>query len=332
MSYVYWLQKQGPAHARALTLVDIGCRGGPPEWLRAWPGTLRGIGIDPDQEEIARLQADPRWPAFQFQAAWIGHPDFEKHLPEGFDRARWRSFNNSTWRRTSSSLAQQVRAEQVPPGDPGQQKAPPPTLSLAHVSEGLQPDLLKIDTDGHDLEVLESGPEVLKKTLAVSIEIQLQGPSHPKANTFSNIDHHLRHAGFELFDLRVHRHSRAALPAPFWGHGASPTFGGQTVWGDAFYARDIVATPWEIGDRIWTLLALFEMAGLADCATEVALAHKLPPAALQALRRSWWRDGARWAQHWLNHQPERLAPLIPASLKARLLRLPGHFLWKPWRV
>jgi hypothetical protein len=307
-------------------VVDVGCRGGPPRWVHAWPGTLAGVGVDPDPAEIRRLCAEDRWPGFRWVAAWIGRPDGDEGLPEGMDRARWRAWNNRTWRRTSSDVAQRVRGMQVPPGDPGQQEAPPPWMTLDALAGEGRVDLLKVDTDGHDLEVLESGPETLSRALAVDVEVQLQGDAHPRANTFANIDALLRRAGFELFDLRLHRHSRAALPAPFLGWGGSPTHLGQTVWGDALYVRDAVATPWApLGERGWTLAAIFELAGLPDCAAELIDAGLVPGAdadARDAIGRGWWADGGEQARRWLGAHPSML--WLPEGRE-------NVHLWRPWR-
>lgn len=263
-----WLldQRQNPR----LVLVDIGCRDGPPNWLRDWPGRLSGVAVDPDPEEILRLQQRREWSEIRFLCGWVGDPSFEASLPAGHTRAQWRAANNHIWRRTSSAQAQEILRDYVPPGDPGQQTVAPPMHTLDDLTASLPLiDLLKVDTDGHHLEVLESGSSCLKRSLAVSVEVQFQGLPHPRAASFSNIDLLLRNAGFELFDLRLHRHSRAALPAPFWGTGPSPTFGGQTVWGDAFYARDPVAGAWKgEAERLWMLAGIFELAGLPPLAPE----------------------------------------------------------------
>lgn len=331
-----WMQSYGPVLVRDLSLLDVGCRGGPPEWLRRWPGRLTGVGVDPDQAEIAHLRGAARWPGMTWQAAWVGHEQAELGLPPGMNRARWRSHNNRTWRRTSSAVAQQVLAEVVPPGDPGQQTDPPPMTSVDALAAALSRiDVLKVDTDGHDLEVLESAASTLDRVLAVDVEVQLQGDPHPRANTFANIDRLVRAAGFELFDLRLHRHSRAALPSPFWGSGGSPTHTGQTVWGEAKYFRDPLASPWPqlTSDRGWMLAALFELAALPDCAVELVKAGFVPGAgddAVQALGRGWWRDGGTRAREWLMATPAKLGlPGLP-SIRDRMRRFPTERLWAPW--
>ncbi len=330
-----WMLEHAPEQARTLALVDVGCRGGPPEWLRRWPGRLVGVGVDPDTVEVARLTTEGAWPDVAFSAAWVGHPYAEDGLPPGMNRARWRSYNNRTWRRTSSERAQRVLAVEVPPGDPGQQSAPPPMITLDELAAPLpRVDVLKVDTDGHELEVLESGAATLARALVVDIEVQLQGPAHPRANTFSNLDRLLRGAGFELFDLRPHRHSRAGLPAPFWGSGGSPTHAGQTVWADAVYARDVAADPWpDLGDRGWTLAALFELAALPDCAVELVengLVAGASADAITMLSRGWWGDGGVWASRALAEAPARLhlpeLPRLRDRIRAKVARE-----WVPWR-
>lgn len=301
-----------------------------------WPGALLGVGMDPDVAEIAQLKAKSQWSGIDWRAGWVGLPDASGDYPEGMDRARWRAFGTRTWRRTSSEVAQRVLAVAVPPGDPGQQTSPPPMIALDEVFRSSpQVDVLKVDTDGHDLEVLQSGPRALETALSVDVEVQFQGSAHPRANTFSNIDRLLREAGFELFDVRPHRHSRAILPAPFWGSPGSPTRTGQTVWGQALYLRDVVASPWEgLGNRGWILAALFELGGLPDCAAELIENGLVPGAGseeIAVLGSGWWRDGGVRARRLLRTDPTKLMlPGLP-RLRDRIRRFPIEHLWRPWR-
>jgi Methyltransferase FkbM domain len=326
MSYLAWAHSRAPG---PLHLVDIGCRGGPPGWLDAWPGGVVGVGVDPDAAEIDRLR--PKWPKIRFTPAWIEAPHFPDTLPQGFDRATWHAVNNATWRRTSSAAAQVAATMEVAPGDPGQLVGPPvPSRTVDEVAAELaRIDVVKIDTDGHDLEVIESGPATLDSALMVSIEVQLQGRPHARAGTFGNLDAALRARGFELFDLVTHRHSRAALPAPFWGGGAGPTFRGQTVWGDAVYARDLVGTPdARFTDRVPVLAALFAMVGLPDCGAELWQQQGGPEAteAIAALSQAWWRDGGRWARATLAAAPERLRRV--EGRRGARLPLRTRILWR----
>ncbi len=341
--FVTWLNAAGPEGARTLSVVDVGCAGGLPRWLRSWPGDVQGVGADGNAAEIARLREGGEWwgwsaprTGLRWEHAVIGLPDFERTLPDHMDRARWKQAGAYAWQRSSSAVAQRVTR----PAPEALAAAEPPPAPNRRTLDALAADLprvdvLKVDTDGHDLEVLRSGPDTLARALVVDVEVQLQGLAHPDANTFANIDNLLRSAGFDLFDLRLHRHSRAQLPAPSWGPPGAPTYGGQTVWGEAFYARDVVRTRWsDLGDRGWTLAALFELAGLPDCAVELVRRGFVPGANdlhVELIARSWWRDGGRRAARWLVEAPERLRGGSPDHLRERVAGLAAAALWRPWR-
>src|SRR5205823_1092351 len=93
-------------------------------------------------------------------------------------------------------------------------------------------DFIKVDTDGHDYEVLRGCDEILRsgRVLGLAVEAQFHGPVSRDANLFSNIDAYLRSRGFGLFDLEVYRYSRAALPAAFVAGIPANTPTGQVSW------------------------------------------------------------------------------------------------------
>jgi hypothetical protein len=144
-----------------------------------------------------------------------------------------------------------------------------------------QVDVLKIDTDGNDLDVLRGAERALQAgCLAIEIEVQFHGGVSGTSNTFCNIDTYLRERGFTLFRLVPVHYARAALPRPFELDIPAQTSGGQIYWADAFYARDL-------GDPLYPtrfgmnptrqqrrqLALVFDLFGLEDCAAELLLAN-----------------------------------------------------------
>lgn len=138
-------------------------------------------------------------------------------------------------------------------------------------------DLIKIDTDGYELEVLEGARRTLNAAcLMVEVECQFHGLSSAHANVFANIDSHLRAQGFTLVKLAPMGYSRAALPRPFhYPELPAQTVGGPIQWADALYARDLLATdaPADLrrSRKVQIMACLFELYGLEDMAAELVL-------------------------------------------------------------
>jgi hypothetical protein len=139
-------------------------------------------------------------------------------------------------------------------------------------------DFVKVDTDGHDYEVLCGSRRLLSEhqVLGLLVETQFHGVSHPHSNLFSNIDRLLREHGFSLFGLETYRYTRGVLPGHFVYHLPAQTREGQVLAGDALYLRDIAAPGyverWNCvlpTSKLLKLLCLFELFGLPDCAAEL---------------------------------------------------------------
>ena len=92
----------------------------------------------------------------------------------------------------------------------------------------VQPDMLKIDTQGSELDILRGAGKLLDDTLAVELEVEF-APQYQDQPLFADIDQFMRSQGFMIRGLR----------RTFWRHAAeSPNAGGgQLVHGDALYIR-----------------------------------------------------------------------------------------------
>ncbi|MGH9645215.1 MAG: FkbM family methyltransferase, partial [Bryobacteraceae bacterium] len=139
-------------------------------------------------------------------------------------------------------------------------------------------DFVKIDTDGHDIEVILGAKEMLRSqgVLGISVESQMHGAAHPYSNTLANIDRLLREWGFTLFDLDLWRYSRRSLPDKFYYQIPAQTMTGQIQWGEAVYFRDLARPDYEqmhgfaaeIGKTV-KLACLFELFGFPDCSAQI---------------------------------------------------------------
>lgn len=270
--------------AEPLTLIDVGCSGGiDPVW-DIFGLHIQAIGFDPLVAEIERLRAQERRPGFRYEAAHVGCPDFERLFPKALREDRVKSQSNWTFHRTSAHRAMQAMGydyhrEVFNSGAEVKLADRHVDLDSYLAAHGIAAvDFIKIDTDGHDLEVLLGARATLAErgVLGVEIECQFHGPVHPYANVFCNVDRLMREAGFALVDLDVWRYTRGALPGAFYYDLVGQTAGGAVEWADALYMRDLAdpayaektgfsPTPGQLAKAA----CLYEIFAKSDCAAEL---------------------------------------------------------------
>jgi FkbM family methyltransferase len=269
-----------------LFLLDVGCSGGIESRWRPFGNRLRAVGFDPLIAEVDRLNAANTHPGIRYEAAFVTSRDYDQLFPPELRNDAVASRNNQPFERSSAAAAlrrmpvsfiQQVFNAGAPVALTDR------TITLDEyvpAEEHSRVDFVKIDTDGHDIEVILGAQKILSAggVIGLTIEAQFHGATHEYANLFSNIDRIVRQQGFSLFDLQSHRYSRAELPAPFVNDMPAQTMSGQMFWGEALYFRDLAAKeyermwPYEItAERVMKLACLFELFELPDCAAELLL-------------------------------------------------------------
>lgn len=283
------LVADGAFRTEHFSLVDVGASGGIEQHWRIFDDYLSAVGFDPLVKECARLNQAEQSPNIRYHAFCVGSDDYASLLPPEVAADPVRGWSNQPFPRTSSvraSTAMNMSFTKRFNNDDDDILLTDKATSLdsffsTHPAETV--DFIKIDTDGHDYEVLCGAREILSnyQILGLFVESQFHGIVHSHANLFSNIDRFLRDQGFSLFDIEVHRYTRACLPGRFVYDIPAQTTSGQVLWGDALYLRDVAAEGYENrwGVRLSTqkllkLACLFEMYGLPDCAVELLLARK----------------------------------------------------------
>lgn len=270
-------------------LVDVGASGGvEPHWS-VFGSHLRAVGFDPLVNEVQRLNGLNKSPKIKYEEGFVTCPEWKEltGAPTSEDLIRLK--DNQIQDRTSSVLAQQVaKIDYVKERFNSNSEV---VYSKHHLvldeffpaERQAEIDFLKVDTDGHDFQVLRGAEKILRSghVLGLSVEAQLHGALGGKSNTFANIDTFLRGMGYSLFDLEVYRYSRGALPAPFVYNITAQTLRGQVSWGEAVYFRDLAHPNYEAmwaydpsEAKILKLACLFELFGLADCAAELLIKYK----------------------------------------------------------
>ena len=266
-------------------LIDVGASGGIDGfWSACFGPQLKAVGFDPLITEVDRLNKTRGYGGIFYEAAFVGCPEYDSLFPPALRQDTLSSKDNTSFPGTSAvraSEAMQMNYVKEIFNAGAEVRMTDRHVSLdEYVQESRigSVDFVKIDTDGHDIEVILGAKKMLRThdVLGICVESQMHGASHPYSNTFANIDRLLREWGFTLFDLDLWRYSRRSLPDRFYYKIPAQTITGQVQWGEAVYFRDLARPDYEqmhgfaagLGKQI-KLACLFEIYGLPDCSAQI---------------------------------------------------------------
>jgi FkbM family methyltransferase len=213
-----------------LDLVDIGARGRPRPELELLAPFSRLFAFEPDAAEAARLAGElegGEWRSVTVVPAAITAQEGTATLHE-------------TAAPGMSSLLEPDPAVYARYANPeafevvGRSTVSTLPLDLAAERHGFEHAcFVKIDTQGTELEILESGPRLLRGLLGVYVEALFQ-PFYVGQSLFADTDGFLRAHGFLLAELRP----RALRAGGFREELLSER---QTTWAHCLYLRDPAA-------------------------------------------------------------------------------------------
>jgi FkbM family methyltransferase len=211
---------------RPITFVDIGCSGSlDPKWSELFP-VLSYIGFDPNAEECERLNKAPH----PYQSA--------RYLPYALAGKQGMRTLYKTQSMYCYSLLRPVPqwVNRFVWSDLFQETGKEPvtctTLDALAEEQGLQADIIKVDSQGLDLEILEAGGKLLESTFCVETEPGLVAQQYEGENSFAQTDEFLRGKGFLLFDIKIFRVPRKNFLAQKGKH--------QPIYCEAVYLFDYV--------------------------------------------------------------------------------------------
>jgi FkbM family methyltransferase len=266
------------------TLVDVGCAGGIDHVFHQFGRRLRALGVDPNVQEIKRLQAAEKLPGVKYLAAYVDIPATHPFRIAKGDRSEW---GRNAWDRFSTAKSiELLRKKQLTSVQ--QTEANLWTDVELAVSTIILPqylatngyesvDFLKIDVDGKDFDILNSFDDSFDSLsiLGAALEVNFFGSEAPTDHTFHNTDRFMKAHGFELFSITSRHYSMATLPARYVYGLPAQTITGRIVQGDAIYFRDICApanaefATTLSAEKLLNLVCAFAVCNLPDCAAEV---------------------------------------------------------------
>lgn len=258
-----------------LVVVDIGCRWGFADQWHRLGARCRTIGFDPDVEECKRLET-----------YYAGH-DEVRLVPVGLADYTGTATLYMTKDPGGYSLLPTVKdiVERHPALEGGKiagtSTVEVTTLDSWCEAEGVDHvDVIKIDTQGSELSILEGAERTLENVRAVEVEVEFN-PLYEDVPLFGEIDRYLRDRGFVLWRFRDMAHySQEGTPTNWWGEeffyydaivARFLTGGGQLFWSNAYYFKRDVAYPtpdigWEALLRnacITSAMGFHDLVGLA---------------------------------------------------------------------
>jgi FkbM family methyltransferase len=202
-----------------VTVIDVGVRGGLDARWKPFFANLSVVGFEPDPTEFARLSAQ-RWPyRVQFLPNALGANDGEVATLYLCKKPGCSSLlrpNSQLCEEFGYGANLQVVGESTV------------TLSRMDCVCDVQPDVIKVDTQGTELDVLRGAGGLLQRTRAVELEVEFV-PQYQNQALFADVDAFMRAQGFMLRGLR----------RTSWRNQArhSHAYGGQLMHGDVLYLR-----------------------------------------------------------------------------------------------
>lgn len=272
------------------TLVDVGCALGIDQVWRLFDDQLIAYAFDPQTQECERLSKQETHPAVYYFAKFIGLPENHLFVRKKMEDEKQSSQYYNPLGRSSALAAMARKKNSVSTEYAAAVEATEiwkeADLDVEKISiedfvrqrNIMSIDLIKIDTDGADLEVALSSQDIIRPSsvLGYLIETPFHGTHHDTANSMHNIDRFMKEQGFMLYSMTQNRYSRAALPSTFLYRSPYQTVSGQPVWGDFLYLRDGASDDYHAiwgsdlsVSKVLKLACLYELFCLPDCAAEL---------------------------------------------------------------
>lgn len=209
---------------RRVLLLDIGARGGPHHRWRRFHQLVDMIGFEPDREECERLnrQRNASAPRRRFLPHALSSTDGTRP----FFICREPGCSSLLKPNTTFVEVFHFGAAMAVVGTCDIEVT---TLDSVCQREGLRPDVIKIDTQGAELDVLLGAGRVLERTLVLETEVEFN-PQYLDQALFADVDRLLRSRGFLLLGLRRSLWRRRAST-----DRRASAAGGVLVHGDVLY-------------------------------------------------------------------------------------------------
>ena len=245
-----------------INFIDIGCSGQLDAKWKTLFNVLSYVGFDPNEKECQRLSLLPSpYKQTRYMPYAIGDDVGEAVMyltesPYCYSLLRPRH----EWLRRFSyhNLFNEI----------GESRVNCVTLDYLAENKGLRADMMKLDTQGLELPILQTATQVLQDVFCVETEAGFV-ENYVGETVAAQVDEFMRQKGFLLFDITIHRVGRANRFAQ-QSHQ-------QPLWCESLWMRDYLALDsWGIAvpppSRVQALKALYicKALGFPDYGFELA--------------------------------------------------------------
>lgn len=246
-----------------ISFVDVGCSGSLPSRWHFLQPYLHYVGFDPNEEECKRLTQlnNPYLSAKYLPYALTGKVGQVRLYKTRSPYCASCLYPRLEWlKRFRIGNYWQVMGEEL---------VSCTTLDNLYISEeSLRADIVKLDTQGTEVEILNASTNFLEDVLCVDIETGFTR-QYQDESIFTQIDEILRAKGFILYDLKLMRFGRNNL---FYNTGKTQPLACNCIYIRDFLSDSSLGVPRPTVDREKTIRMLFICRGLRfiDYAYELA--------------------------------------------------------------
>ena len=210
-----------------LNFIDIGASGGFPRDWNQLKRLINYFAFEPNAEECERLSKEesPFNTVAWFPTAVAGSKG-EASLYQTRDPLCWSLLEPNHRFLDRFTFGEKFIVD-------GTTRVPTQALSDVAELQGVDADILKVDSQGMDRDILEQGTALLDRAFYVEMEPGFND-SYLEENTYAEVDIFMREQGFRLFDLNCHRVPRNNT---MQAHVAGTS---QILWAESLWLRDYV--------------------------------------------------------------------------------------------
>jgi FkbM family methyltransferase len=264
----------------SLIMLDVGARWGLQRPWNQYPNEfIQYYGFDADQEECDRLNQSIKTKNVRYIPAALSDENSLETLHITHEPGRSSIYKpnvellNKFYDGEGFKVASQLKIETT-------------TLNQVILDYNINPDFIKLDTQGAELRIIKGGDKIMDRVLGFEIEVEFL-EFYKKQPLFSDVDKYMKSSGFELYDLNRYWAKRRTM-------GPDHSNRGQIAFCDAIYLRSVDGfysmkhlSETDLFNKFIKLINILTLYGFHDVAIDL-IDHQSSP--LDDRDKNWVKD------------------------------------------